>query len=46
VDMGDGTPPQLAVPFTVRASANTLLMTVGLNNLPLASLTGGSIIID
>jgi hypothetical protein len=46
VDMGDGTPPLTAVPFTVRASANTLLVTVGVNNLPLASLTAGSIIID
>jgi hypothetical protein len=46
VDMGDGTPPLTAVAFTVRASANTLLVTVGLNNLPLASLTAGSTIID
>ena len=46
VDMGDGTPPLTAVPFTVRASANTLLVTVGVNNLPVASLTAGSIIID
>jgi hypothetical protein len=46
VDMGDGTPPLTAVPFTVRASANTLLLTVGVNNLPVASLTAGSITID
>jgi hypothetical protein len=46
VDMGDGSPPLTAVPFTVTASPNTLLVTVGVNNLPLASLTAGSIIID
>ena len=46
MDMGDGTPPLAALPFTVRASLNTLLVTVGVSNLPLASLTAGSIIID
>ena len=46
VDMGDGSPPLTAVPFTIRASANTLLVTVGVNNLPLASLTAGAIVID
>jgi hypothetical protein len=46
VDMGDGTPPLTGVAYTVRATANTLLVTVGLNNLPVASLTGGSITID
>jgi hypothetical protein len=46
VDMGDGSPPLTAVPFTVIASANTLLLTVGVNNLPVASLTAGSITID
>jgi hypothetical protein len=45
VDMGDGSLP-LTLPFTVIASANTLLVTVGINNLPLASLTAGSITID
>src|SRR6267143_6489389 len=28
VDMGDGSPPVTAVPFTIRASANTLLVTI------------------
>jgi hypothetical protein len=46
VKMGDGSPPLSGVPFTVRASINTLLMTVGVNNLPLASLTHGKITID
>jgi hypothetical protein len=46
VDMGDGTPPLTGVSFTVIASANTVLVTVALNNLPLASLTSGSITID
>ena len=46
VDMGDGSPPLTAVPFTVRATINTLLVTVGVTNLPLASLTAGTIIID
>ena len=46
VDMGDGLPPLTAVPFTVRATANTLLLTIGVSNLPLASLTAGAIIID
>ena len=46
VDMGNGSPPLTAVPFTVTASANTLLMTIGVNNLPLASLTAGTITID
>ena|SRR5438132_44309 len=46
VDMGDGTPPLTAVPFTVIASINTLLVTVGVSNLPLVSLTFGSITID
>ena len=46
VDMGDGTPPLTAVPFTVRASTNSLLLTVGVTNLPLASLTGGGVLID
>jgi hypothetical protein len=46
VDMGDGSPPLTAVPFNVKVTANTLLVTVGVNNLPLASLTAGSIIID
>ena len=46
VDMGDGTPPLTGVLYTVRATANSLLVTVGLNNLPLASLIHGSITID
>src|SRR5207247_6328760 len=46
VDLGDGSPPLTAVPFTVRATINTLLVTVGVTNLPLTSLTGGTIIID
>jgi len=46
LDMGDGTPPLSGVPLTIRATSNILLLTVGVNNLPLASLTVGSIIID
>ncbi len=46
VDMGDGTAPLTAVPFTVRAATNTLLLTVGVTNLPVASLTAGAVIID
>jgi hypothetical protein len=46
VDMGDGTPPLTAVSFTVIANSNTLLVTIGVSNLPLASLVHGSITID
>lgn len=43
VDMGDGTLPLKDVPFTVTATATSLLVVVGLTNLPAASLSAGSI---
>ncbi|SRR6266446_490372 len=45
VDMGDGTPPLLNVPFTVAATAAGLVLTLGATTLPAATLTAGSITI-
>ena len=45
VDMGDGTPPLLNVPFTVTATATGLVLTLGATNLPAATLTAGTITI-
>jgi len=45
VDMGDGTPPLLNVPFTVTATATGLVLTLGATNLPAATLSAGSITI-
>ena len=45
VDMGDGTPPLLNVPFTVAATAAGLVLTLGATTLPAATLTAGTITI-
>jgi hypothetical protein len=45
VDMGDGTAPLSNVPFTVTASASSLLLTLGITSLPAAALTAGNIAI-
>src|SRR2546426_5808149 len=45
VDMGDGTPPLLNVPFTVTATATGLVLALGATNLPAATLTAGTITI-
>lgn len=44
VDMGDGSVP-LDLPFSVTATAEALLMTLGTSTLPAAALTEGSITI-
>jgi hypothetical protein len=45
VDMGDGTAPLSNVPFTVTASATSLLLILGATSLPAATLTAGNIAI-
>jgi hypothetical protein len=45
VDMGDGTLPLKDVPFTVTATANSLLLIIGTTNLPTASVSAGAITI-
>jgi hypothetical protein len=46
VDMGDGSPPQAGVPFTIIASPNTLLLTTGVTSLPMVWFTAGDYAID
>jgi PAS domain S-box-containing protein len=46
VNMGDGTPPLLGVPFTVKTSTLNLGLTLGTNALPTAALTAGSVTIE
>ena len=46
VDMGDGTPLLTNVPFTVTATATSVALLIGATNLPAATLTAGSIIIQ
>lgn len=46
VDMGDGTPPLVAVPFTVTASTGSLGLVLGATALPTATLTAGSITVQ
>ena len=46
VDMGDGLPPLTNVPFTVTATSTTLVLILGLTNLPAATLTAGTIAIQ
>ena len=46
VDMGDGTLPLLGVPFTVKASTQSLGMTLDGMALPTAAVTAGSIRIE
>jgi hypothetical protein len=46
VDMGDGSVPLLDVPFTVTATPESLLLTLGTSALPSATLTAGSITIE
>jgi hypothetical protein len=43
VDMGDGTPPVANVPFTITATATSLLLSLGSTNFPSTTLTDGSI---
>jgi hypothetical protein len=46
VSRGDGTPPLVGVPFTVKASTQSLGLTLGTNTLPTATVTAGSITIE
>lgn len=46
VDMGDGSVPLLGVPFTVTATTQSLLLTLGPSTLPSATLVAGSITIE
>jgi hypothetical protein len=46
VDIGDGSPSLLDVPFSVTATADSLLLELGTSTLPRASLTGGGISIE
>jgi hypothetical protein len=46
VSMGDGTLPQLGVPFTVKASTQSLGLTLDGKALPTAAVTAGSITIE
>ncbi|MBI2357715.1 MAG: hypothetical protein HYV04_02155 [Deltaproteobacteria bacterium] len=46
VDMGDGSAPLPGVPFTVTATTQSLLLTLGTSTLPSATLTAGSIVIE
>lgn len=46
VDMGDGSLPLLDVPFTVTATTEGLLLTLGASTLPSATLTAGTITIE
>jgi hypothetical protein len=46
VDMGDGSVPLPNVPFTVTATTESLLLTLGTSTLPSATLTAGSITIE
>ena len=43
LDMGDGSVPTLGVPFTARATANSLLLVLGTTTLPQATLSEGRI---
>jgi hypothetical protein len=43
VDLGDGTPRLMNVPFSVTATATSILLSLGGTNLPSVTLTGGSI---
>jgi hypothetical protein len=45
VDMGDGTLPLKDVPFTVTATATSLLLVIGATNLPAAPVSEGGITI-
>jgi hypothetical protein len=46
VNMGNGTPPLVAVPFWVTASTNGLRLTLYSSELPTATVTAGSITIE
>jgi hypothetical protein len=46
VSMGDGTLPLLGVPFTVKASTQSLGLTLDGKALPTAAVTAGSITIE
>jgi hypothetical protein len=46
VDMGNGTPPLLGVPFTVTASTGSLVLILNAVALPTATVTAGSITIE
>src|SRR2546422_852330 len=46
VDMGDGTPPLIGLPFSVTATTESLRLILGTTPLPAATLTAGSITIQ
>ena len=46
VDMGDGTPPLVDIPFTVTATATSLVLALNAANLPSATLAEGTITIQ
>jgi hypothetical protein len=46
VDLGDGTPPVIGVPFSVTASTGGLVLSLGTTTLPAATLPERSLTID
>jgi hypothetical protein len=46
VNMGNGTPALTNVPIIVTATPTTMLLTIGITNLPALTLTGGTISIE
>lgn len=46
VDLGDGTTPLLAVPFSVTATADGLVLALDATTLPAAALTAGAITVE
>ncbi len=46
LDFGDGTPLRSGVPFSVTATASSLVLAVESTTLPAASLTGGGVTIE